>query len=146
MASDKGEHYDDNGEDDDNDDDDELAKQGSEANHFGSGKDPGVAKARPGTLVAERSPWWPKCCKKQKMSKIKVWLQKSNKSTPKPNFVKKAMWLRLGAYVSRSSKSVGCHLAPLTTLTVTSRTSCPGGPLYPGGERRRPRCRTQNTS
>ena len=37
---------------------------------------------------------------------------------------------QLGAYVSRLSKSVGCHLAPLTTLNITSRTSCQG-PLYP---------------
>ena len=38
---------------------------------------------------------------------------------------------RRWAYKSASSKSVGCHLAPLTTLNVTSRTSWGRPPLYP---------------
>ncbi len=54
----KGEHQDDDDDDEDDDNDDNMMIA-SQAHNFGSGQDPGVAKARPDTLVADQSPWWP---------------------------------------------------------------------------------------
>ena len=83
----KGENDGDDNEDDNYDDDEELAKQGSEADHFGSGRDPGFARASPGTLVAEKSPWWLKRCENQNMFKRKIWQQA--KAYHRPNLCHK---------------------------------------------------------
>ena len=93
VVNNKGEHDDDDDKGDDNEDDEVLAKQGSEAHNFGSGQDPGVAKARPGTLVAEKSLWRPKVFENQKCSKQQGCPPKYSKSTkiPKP-LLKMVRW------------------------------------------------------